>query len=85
MSRRFQVLLDRYGVIRREIESERHRSRPSLLRLVRLKRLQLLINTHLRAFVEASAIRRASAPRFRPVYAFAPAVAQGRRGYRLSH
>ena len=37
--------------------------RPSVLRLVRLKRLQLLINDRLRAFVEVSAIRRASRPR----------------------
>jgi hypothetical protein len=33
------------------------------LRLVRLKRLQLLLNERLRAVVEQSAIRRASRPR----------------------
>lgn len=63
MSRRFQTLLARYSIIRREIDAERANPRPSLLRLVRLKRLQLLINDRLRAFVEVSAIRRASRPR----------------------
>lgn len=75
MSRRFQVLLDRYAIIRREIDAERDQPRPSLLRLVRLKRLQLLINTRIREFVEASAIRRASAPRYRPVFAYANGAA----------
>lgn len=70
MSRRFQVLLDRYAIIRREIDAERDQPRPNELRLVRLKRLQLLINTRIREFVEARAIRRASAPRLQPVYAF---------------
>ena len=63
MSRRFQTLLARYAIIRREIDAERASPRPSLLRLVRLKRLQLLINDRLRAFVAISAIRRASRPR----------------------
>lgn len=63
MSRRFQTLLDRYALVRREIDAERISARPSILRLVRLKRLQLLINERLRAFVTQSAIRRASRPR----------------------
>ncbi|MBR2536022.1 MAG: hypothetical protein IKE66_08110 [Hyphomicrobium sp.] len=71
MSRRFQVLLDRYAIIRREIDAERDQPCPNELRLVRLKSLQLLINTRIREFVEARAIRRASAPRYRPSYAFA--------------
>lgn len=83
MSRRFQVLLDRYALIRREIDAEREQPRPSQLRLVRLKRLQLLINTRIREFVEASAIRRASAPRYRPAYAFVPQAQ--RRPYLAAH
>jgi len=63
MNRRFQILLDRYARIRREIDAERIQQRPSQLRLVRLKRLQLLINERLRAFVMQGAIRRASRPR----------------------
>lgn len=83
MSRRFQVLLDRYATIRREIDAERELPRPSQLRLVRLKRLQLLINTRIREFVEASAIRRASAPRYRPAYAFVQQVQ--RRPFLVAH
>ncbi|NOT69798.1 MAG: hypothetical protein HOP09_00545 [Hyphomicrobium sp.] len=63
MPRRFQTLLSRYALVRREIDAERAHPRPSLLRLVRLKRLQLMLNERLRTFVEQSAIRRASRPR----------------------
>ncbi len=66
MSRRFQGLLDRYAAIRRAIDHERGNPRPSLLRLMRLKRLQLLIDERIRAFVELSALRRAAVPRFVP-------------------
>lgn len=66
MSRRFQGLLDRYTAIRRAIEEERRSAQPSLLRLLRLKRLQLLIVKRTRASVQASALRRASSPRFLP-------------------
>ncbi len=69
MSRRFQGLLDRYTSIRRAIELERNHPHPSLLRLMRLKRLQLLIDDRIRAFVELSALRRASVPRFAPAIA----------------
>ncbi len=69
MSRRFQGLLDRYTSIRRAIELERNHPRPSLLRLMRLKRLQLLLGERIRSFVELSAIRRASVPRFVPAIA----------------
>ncbi len=81
MSRRFQVLLDRYAIVRRAIDAERQHSRPNILRLVRLKRLQLLINDRIRAFVEARAIRRASAPRlspYPPAYAYARAMPSSR-------
>jgi hypothetical protein len=67
MSRRFQVLLDRYARIRRAIDFERHHPQPGLLRLVRLKRLQLIIDDRLRSFVAVRAIRRASRPRLVPV------------------
>ena len=66
MSRRFQGLLDRYGAIRRAIDHERDNPRPSLLRLMRLKRLQLLIDDRIRAIVALSALRRAAVPRFVP-------------------
>ncbi len=66
MSRRFQGLLARYAAIRRAIDLERNHPHPSLLRLMRLKRLQLHIDDRIRAFVELSAIRRASCPRFVP-------------------
>lgn len=64
MSRRFQGLLDRYAAIRRAIEEERRSAQPSVLRIMRLKRLQLLIVKRTRAFVQASALRRAASPRF---------------------
>ena len=69
MSRRFQGLLDRYTAIRRAIELERNHPQPSLLRLMRLKRLQLLLGERIRAFVELSALRRAAVPRFVPAAA----------------
>ena len=69
MSRRFQGLLDRYTAIRRAIDHEREHPHPSLLRLMRLKRLQLLIDERIRAFVELSALRRAAVPRFVPALA----------------
>lgn len=74
MSRRFQDLLDRYAIIRRAFDAERQQPRPSLIRLARLNRLQLVITKRIRAFVEQSAIRRASAPRltsYPPAYAYA--------------
>jgi hypothetical protein len=74
MSRRFQNLLDRYAIIRRAFDAERQQPRPSLIRLARLNRLQLVITARIRAFVEQSAIRRASAPRlasYPPAYAYA--------------
>ncbi len=74
MSRRFQGLLDRYAAIRRAIDLERNHPHPSLLRLLRLKRLQLLLDDRIRAFVELSAIRRASVPRFLPAAARLVAV-----------
>lgn len=69
MSRRFQGLLDRYTAIRRAIDLERNHPHPSLLRLMRLKRLQLLLGERIRSFVELSAIRHASVPRFVPAVA----------------
>lgn len=82
MSRRFQILLDRYAIIRREIDAERDQPRPDELRLVRLKRLQLLINTRIREFVEARAIRRASAPRLQPAFAYANGATNARMLHR---
>lgn len=73
MSRRFQVLLDRYALVRREIDALIEQPRPNLMRLVRLRRLQLVISERLQAFVKASAIRRASRPRL-PSYQ--PALAR---------
>ena len=77
MSHRFQILLDRYALIRRAIEAERQSPHPSVLRLVRLKRLQLLVYERIRAFVEARAVRRASAPRlsaYKPAFAYPRAI-----------
>lgn len=81
MSRRFQVLLDRYALVRREIDTLLAQPRPNLMRLVRLRRLQLVISERLQAFVKASAIRRASAPRlspYPPTYAYARAIPSSR-------
>ena len=69
MSRRFQRLLNRYTAIRRAIDLERNNLRPSPMRLMRLKRLQLLLSERIRAFVKLSAIRRAAVPRFVPAVA----------------
>jgi hypothetical protein len=66
MSRRFQDLLVRYTAIRSAIEAEAQHPRPSFLRLMRLKRLQLLLDRRLRDAVHAAALRRAASPRFIP-------------------
>jgi hypothetical protein len=66
MSRRIQELLKRYAAIRNAIEAELRIQRPSLLRLMRLKRLQLLITGRIGAAVQAAALRRAASPRFIP-------------------
>lgn len=63
MSRSFQILLDRYAVIRRAFDAELQQPRSSFTRLFRLQRLQLRIAERIRKVVEARAIRRASAPR----------------------
>ena len=63
MSRRFQVLLNRYTVVRRAFEDELQRPHTSFTRLFRLQRLQLSIAAHLQKIIRARAIRRASAPR----------------------
>ena len=69
MQKRFHSLLGRYGIVRNALDEERHTSNPDILKLLRLRRLQLLIAQKIEEFVRISAIRRASRPRFTPTFA----------------
>jgi hypothetical protein len=63
MSRRFHDLLERYALVRRMIDAERTHRTPNLMRLARLRALQLRMREALRDFVRTHAMRRASRPR----------------------
>lgn len=63
MSRRFIELLQRYAFVRREIDAERDRRTPNLVRLARLRTLQLKVQQTIETFVKGRAIRYASRPR----------------------
>ena len=59
----FQIQLARTARIRRLLENELRAPTPSALRLVRLRRLQLIMRTRIEQLIRAWAIARASAPR----------------------
>jgi len=67
MSGRYLSLLERRTAVRLLIEREQQLRNPSLVRLIRLKRLDLILAAKLRALAEKKLARMASAPRFRPV------------------
>lgn len=69
MTRRFHDLLQRYAFVRGRIDAERLRRTPSIVRLARLRTLQLKLRQSIRDFVTVRAIRRGSRPRL--VYATA--------------
>jgi hypothetical protein len=67
MSGRYLSLLERRTAVRLLLEREQQSRNPSLVRLIRLKRLDLILAAKLRDLAEKKLARMASAPRFRPV------------------
>ena len=73
MSGRCLSLLERRTFVRVLLEREQKSQNPSLVRLIRLKRLDLILAAKLRDLAEKKLARMASAPRFRPVLVSASA------------
>lgn len=63
MTRRFLDLMQRYAFLRRKIDAEKQSRAPNLVRLARLRTLQLRAQQMLEDFVTQRAIRYASRPR----------------------
>lgn len=72
MQKRFQSLLNRYGIARTALDDARRTPNAEAIKLLRLSRLELLISQKIKEVVRQSAIRRASRPRFTPTFAARP-------------
>lgn len=73
MSGRYLSLLERRSLVRLLLERKQQSQNPSLVWLIRLKRLDLILAAKLRGLAERKLTQMASAPRFRPVLVSASA------------